>query len=207
MYSSFILWALINLIRKKPVEKRFISAGISALVLIISTVGFGLTMDNDAPLNEAIDITSESPTALVESFTPLPTITPTVIPTVQPTLQPTKAPQPTEVPIPQTKNTPEPQIITESTPQPAAVSDSQSVVASSGGNSGSGSGESNFNTYDYQSQQQTTDAYVLNTHTRRIHHPNCSSVPKIAPQNYATSNASLEELMAQDYKPCGNCFK
>lgn len=245
----FILWALINLIRKKPVKKRFISAGISAFVLIISAVGFGLTMDSDATLNEAIDVASESPTAVVESSTPLPTITPTVIPTVQPTatpiptkaptpkpttsatpqptvsptplpteaptlqptvtptLQPTKAPQPTETPIPQTENTPEPQIITESTPQPAAVSDSQSVVASSGGNSGSGSGENNFDTYDNQSQQQTTDAYVLNTHTKRIHHPSCSSVPKIAPQNYATSNASLEELVAQDYKPCGNCFK
>ena len=237
----FILWALINLIRKKPVKKRFISAGISALVLIISTVGFGLTMDNDATLNETIDVASENPTTVAESSTPLPTITPTVIPTVQPiatpvpteaptpkpttsptplptatsapqpteapTLQPTKAPQPTEAPIPQTESTPEPQIVTEPTPQPAAVSDSQPVVASSGGNSESGSGENNFDTYDNQSQQQTTDAYVLNTHTKRIHHPSCSSVPKIAPQNYATSNASLEELEAQDYKPCGNCFK
>lgn len=254
----FILWALINLIRKKPVKKRFISAGISALVLIISTVGFGFTMDNDAALNESFDsAVSESPAITAESPTLSPTITPTIqptattaptpnptqAPTVQPTvsptsrptatptsqpteaptsqpteaptlqpteaptLQPTKAPQPTEAPIPQTESTPEPQIVTESTSQPAAVSDSQPVVASSDGNSGSGSGENNFDTYDNQSQQQTTDTYVLNTHTKRIHHPNCSSVPKIAPQNYATSNASLEELEAQDYKPCGNCFK
>ena len=245
----FILWALINLIRKKPVKKRFISAGISALVLIISTFGFGLTMDNDATSNEAIDVASENPTTAAESPTLLPTITPTIMPTVQPTttpiptkaptpeptqtpapastvsptplptatltpqvteaptLQPTEAPQPIEEPVPPAENTPEPQTITEPTPQPAIESNSQPVVASSGGNSGSGSGESNFNTYDNPEQQQTADTYVLNTSRHKIHYPSCPSVAKIAPENYATSNSSIAELEAQDYTTCGNCFK
>lgn len=233
----FIIWALINLLRKKPAKKRFKFAGISALILIISTIGFGCTMDDDVAPNEDVNMVSESPV----DVTKLPTLQPTVAPTVQPTEktmpeptksptpkatasptpqpteaprptetptpQPTVAPHPTETPVPQIENPPEPQIITESTPQPVSEPDSQSVVATSNDSLGSGSGENNFDTYNNQSQQQTTDTYVLNTSSKRIHHPNCSSVPKIAPQNYATSNASLEELEAQDYKPCGNCFK
>lgn len=34
----------------------------------------------------------------------------------------------------------------------------------------------------------------------------CSSVPKIAPHNYATSNQTLEELIALGYTTCGICF-
>ena len=30
-------------------------------------------------------------------------------------------------------------------------------------------------------------------------------VKKIAPHNYATSNATKEELVAQGYEPCGIC--
>lgn len=73
--------------------------------------------------------------------------------------------------------------------------------------SGSSGDASNFNTYDNSSQQQTEATYVLNTHTMKIHHPSCSSVKKIAPQNYATSNSSLDDLISQGYSTCGNCFK
>lgn len=193
------------------------------MILIISTVGFGCTTNDDvAPI-------SENPVAVTELSTLQPTVTPTAQPTETPTPteiptpnhtasptpqptetstpKPTKVPQPAETPVPQIENTPKPQISTESTPQPISVPDSQSVVASSNENLESGSGESNFDTYNNQSQQQTTATYVLNTSTKKIHHPSCKSVKKIAPQNYATSNASLEELMAQDYTTCGNCFK
>lgn len=234
----FILWALINLIRKKPVKKRFISAGISALVLIISTIGFGLTMDDDATVNESTniavtessDIVAESPTLSptstptakptvsptptktptptpTETPIPQPTASPTPLPTATPTLQPTETPHPTETPIPQTESIPEPQSVAEPTPQPAVSSDSQAVIASSGGNSESGSGENNFNTYNNTEQQLTTDSYVLNTSTHKIHYPHCSSVPKIAQHNYATSNLSIAELEAQEYTTCGKCFK
>lgn len=230
----FILWALINLIRKKPIKKRFISAGISALVLIISTVGFGLTMDDDTPANESANIiATESPDIVAESPTisptstptlkptptktptptptetpvPQPTASPTPLPTATPTAQPTETPQPTKTPAPQMVSTPEPQNIAEPTLQPVTASDSQSVTTSSGANSGSGTGGSNFNTYDNPEQQQTEDAYVLNTSRHKIHYPSCASVAKIAPQNYATSNLSVAELEAQGYTTCGNCFK
>ena len=87
---------------------------------------------------------------------------------------------------------------------------SEQVEESSGtqnNNSDSSGDASNFNTYDNSSQQQTEATYVLNTHTMKIHHPSCSSVKKIAPQNYATSNDSLDDLISQGYSTCGNCCK
>jgi len=65
----------------------------------------------------------------------------------------------------------------------------------------------NFNTYDNPEQQNTSDAWVLNTSTMKIHHPKCNDVKKIAPDNYATSNSSLEELRQNGYSECGHCFK
>ncbi len=65
----------------------------------------------------------------------------------------------------------------------------------------------NFDTYDNEEQQNITDKWVLNTKSHRIHKPTCDSVPKIAPQNYDTSNESVEELEAKGYKKCGQCFK
>lgn len=75
----------------------------------------------------------------------------------------------------------------------------------SGKSSDSSGDSSNFNTYDNADQQQTSASYVLNTSTKKFHYPSCKSVKKIAPQNYATSDSSREELIAQNYQPCGNC--
>lgn len=66
--------------------------------------------------------------------------------------------------------------------------------------------ENYFDTYDIAEQQNTTDAYVLNTSTLKIHHPNCDDVRKIKPENYATSSSSIDELRAQGYSTCGHCF-
>lgn len=73
--------------------------------------------------------------------------------------------------------------------------------------SSAGSNDENFNTYDNPEQQNTTAEYVLNTNTMKIHYPSCSSVAKIAPHNYATSNQTVEELKNQGYSTCGRCFK
>ena len=67
--------------------------------------------------------------------------------------------------------------------------------------------EYNFDTYNNTEQQQTTASYVLNNSSKKIHYPSCRSVPKIAPQNYATSNQTVNELIAQGYTTCGICFK
>jgi hypothetical protein len=65
----------------------------------------------------------------------------------------------------------------------------------------------NFDTYNNTEQQQTTANYVLNNNTKKIHYPSCSSVPKIAPHNYATASQTVEELIALGYTTCGICFK
>ncbi|MDE6661980.1 MAG: hypothetical protein K2K46_01430 [Lachnospiraceae bacterium] len=83
--------------------------------------------------------------------------------------------------------------------QAAQESNSQSNTVPSGNGN-------NFNTYDNASQQQTEATYVLNNNTKKIHHPSCPSVKKIAPKNYATSNSSVDELIGQGYSTCGNCF-
>ena len=48
--------------------------------------------------------------------------------------------------------------------------------------------------------------YVLNTSTKKIHHPNCKSVAKIKQENYATTDKSLDELLNAGYTKCGNCW-
>lgn len=82
-----------------------------------------------------------------------------------------------------------------------------STKANDNTNSGTEGGNSNFNTYDNTDNQNTTETWVLNTSSKKIHHPTCNSVPKIAPHNYATSSESLDELKARGYVPCKNCFK
>lgn len=64
----------------------------------------------------------------------------------------------------------------------------------------------NFDTYDNTEQQHTADSYVLNTSSHKIHYPSCSAVRKIAPNNYATSNKTVNELVAEGYSTCGICF-
>lgn len=128
------------------------------------------------------------------SHTLAPTPAPTPKPTPEPTLEPTPEPTPELTPEP----TPAP------TDKPAQL---PSTAPSGGGNNGGGGGDgSNFQTWDNPDQQQTSQAWVLNTNTMKIHYPSCSSVSRIAPQNYATSNASLDELLSRGYSRCGRCF-
>lgn len=132
------------------------------------------------------------------------TLTPRPTPTLQPTLTPT--PQPTLTSTPQPTPTPTSQPTLTPTPQPTPTPTLESTATPTDDGSGSSS-NNNFDTYNNLDQQQTTDTYVLNTSSMKIHHPSCSSVPKIKPQNYATSSESLAELKAQGYTTCGICFK
>ncbi len=61
----------------------------------------------------------------------------------------------------------------------------------------------NYQTYDNKEQQNTSE-YVLNTNTKKVHRPTCSSVKKISPENYATIS-SLENAYAQGYEACKKC--
>lgn len=157
--------------------------------------------------NTSVEPTPTPAASLTPSPTPSPKPTPTVAPTPEPTIAPTPTPtvaatpEPTPAPTPVPTEAPTPQ----PTVEPQTPPDSETTSQSSGG---SGSGDaSNFNTYDNKDQQQTADTYVLNTSSHKIHYPGCSSVPKIAPQNYATSSESIANLQAQGYSTCGICFK
>lgn len=48
-------------------------------------------------------------------------------------------------------------------------------------------------------------AFILNTNTHRFHYPSCSSVQKMSEKNKQEFTGTREELIAQGYKPCGNC--
>lgn len=199
-------------------NKKFSTTVIFCGIAFILFAGMASCSDNSDPQNtvteavptESSSLQTSSPTenhsiALNAFPTLSPTPKPTVEPTPEPTPEPTVAPTPEPTPEPTIPPTPEPtpEPTTVPTPEPTAESTPQSVTAEN--NSGSGS-DSNFNTYNNTEQQNTEDTWVLNTNTKKIHHPNCRSVPKIAPKNYSTSSESLDTLKSQGYTTCGNCF-
>lgn len=47
--------------------------------------------------------------------------------------------------------------------------------------------------------------YVLNTKSKKIHLPDCSSVEKIQEENKEATEKSKEELLREGYEPCGRC--
>ena len=58
-----------------------------------------------------------------------------------------------------------------------------------------------FGTYEHDTNGVT---YVLNTNTKKIRYPSCSSVEKIKPKNYATTD-DYNSAIAQGYVPCKKC--
>lgn len=52
---------------------------------------------------------------------------------------------------------------------------------------------------------QEIQEYVLNTNTKKIHRPTCSSVENMKEENCQDFTGTKEELLAQGYEPCGNC--
>ena len=51
----------------------------------------------------------------------------------------------------------------------------------------------------------TDTEYVLNTKSKKIHLPDCSSVGKIEEDNKETTDKSKDELIKMGYEPCGAC--
>lgn len=48
-------------------------------------------------------------------------------------------------------------------------------------------------------------SYVLNTNTKKFHHPDCGSAAKISVKNRKSFTGSRSTLISQGYSPCGNC--
>lgn len=59
-------------------------------------------------------------------------------------------------------------------------------------------------TYPDDNDQQGTH-YVLNTNTKKFHHPDCSSAKRISDKNKKDFYGTRDELIAMGYDPCGNC--
>ena len=176
---------------KKPIFKRWWFWVI--VVLVIGAVGNAVGGDT----------ADAHPTSSVYRGT-LPSQKPSQAPAQTEELTPEETNEPAETEMPSPALTPEPTQATTPVPVPTQ---SQGGSPSGNGTSGGGSGDgSNFQTWDNPSQQQTSDNWVLNTSSMKIHYPSCSSVPNIAPQNYSTSNASLDELLSRGYSRCGRCF-
>lgn len=128
--------------------------------------------------------------------TPEPSSTaPTEAPTPPPAQKPVSTPAPQETPAPET---PHP------TKKPAGSNNANNGGGTSFPGSQPGNGN-NFDTYDNPDQQQTSANYVLNTSSMKFHYPTCSSVKKIAPQNYADFTGTRDEAIAAGYSPCGKC--
>lgn len=47
--------------------------------------------------------------------------------------------------------------------------------------------------------------YVLNTHTKKFHYADCTSVEQMSDKNKDFTDATREELINRGYTPCGRC--
>lgn len=55
---------------------------------------------------------------------------------------------------------------------------------------------------EYNTAEST---YILNTNSKTIHNPDCSSVNKISDKNKEEYTGTIQELQSNGYKPCGIC--
>ena len=53
--------------------------------------------------------------------------------------------------------------------------------------------------------EPVSQTWILNTHTRKIHYPDCRAVARMAAKNKAESSESVAALEAQGYEPCKIC--
>lgn len=61
------------------------------------------------------------------------------------------------------------------------------------------------NPTDPDDNDQQGTHYVLNTNTKKFHHPDCSSAKRISEKNKQDFYGTRDELIAMGYDPCGNC--
>ena len=53
--------------------------------------------------------------------------------------------------------------------------------------------------------EQQANTYILNTNSKKFHHPDCSSVSKISENNKQVFEGTREALIDDGYSPCGIC--
>lgn len=74
----------------------------------------------------------------------------------------------------------------------------------------SGPGSKNEIVVEHEDETKTENQgesvkYILNTNTKKIHYPLCSSVDQMKEKNKQATGLSKEELISQGYSPCGRC--
>ncbi len=105
------------------------------------------------------------------------------------------SPAPIADPAPEPTETPSPTSIVDPTPEPPETLSPEPIEASA-----------TESVSEISVPDDNNFIYVLNTSTQKIHYPNCKSVGKIKPENYATTDKSLNELLEEGYTKCGNCW-
>lgn len=206
----FITMGLVNIIRRRPSKKRFKLAGVSALALVISLIGFGFTLEDDASSKESSSSSAEVPAssyALAENtpaepsptpaadLAPSPTPSPTPLPTMVPTPKPTESPSPTPTVAPTPEPTPIPTPVpTEApTPQPTPIptlipTEAPTPVPAVSPQQPEPSGNSN-----------STMVWIDDT-AKRYHKKNGCGMDN-------AYQVTLEEALAKGKTPCGNCYR
>ena len=59
--------------------------------------------------------------------------------------------------------------------------------------------------YEPEEPDTTDYIYVLNTSSKKIHLPDCSSVTTMSEKNKGYSNEDIETLKGKGYTCCGSC--
>lgn len=54
--------------------------------------------------------------------------------------------------------------------------------------------------------QQEVKEYILNTNTKKIHLPTCSSINSMSENNKQTVNGTIDDIKEQGYTPCSRCL-
>ena len=216
--SFFLVMALINVIRKRRPKRPLISAGISAVVLVISFAGVGVTAEPasrngpgldsagiealapDTTPNIVMAAASSPPTAKPENSTPVPTLVPTQAPTPVPTQAPTPEPTPvptqapTPVPTPEPTQAPTPVPTQAPTPEPTPVPtqaptpEPTPVPAETPVNQGTGTGSQDNNFNTYDNADQQN---TTDTHVLNIN-------PKSMKIHYPSCR-SVPKIAPQNY--------
>lgn len=66
--------------------------------------------------------------------------------------------------------------------------------------------EKNNSTTSNSDTINVENTYILNTHTKKVHLPNCSSIKDINDANKKTITCSIKDLESQGYEPCKKCL-
>ncbi|MCI6164548.1 MAG: hypothetical protein MR675_05125, partial [Lachnospira sp.] len=66
--------------------------------------------------------------------------------------------------------------------------------------------EENLQSNNNNDKQQEIKEYILNTNTKKIHLPTCSSVNSMSEKNKQIVNGTIDDIKEQGYTPCSRCL-